>query len=182
MFNRFNSFDSITTAPTVNFDNSELEATHTTSIRDGCFFAAMGIKQRTDVYYQAPGAGAGGAGAGSRTHCRAKGCKECHTYHYCDRCGDKNSNHRARNCPHAAKIKKVGDWGTVCQHIRRNGRQCEYYAGWVKLCKTCSKCSDNCKCGRCRAPGCKEHHNHHYCDRYGDDDSTHRARHCPHPR
>ena len=31
--------------------------------------------------------------------CKATGCSEKHTKHYCDRCFDADSTHRARDCP-----------------------------------------------------------------------------------
>lgn len=42
--------------------------------------------------------------------CKATGCSDHHRNHYCDQCGDIDSDHRARNCPklHLKKCKASG--------------------------------------------------------------------------
>ena len=32
-------------------------------------------------------------------HCKAKGCTQNHSKHYCKLCSSKDSNHLSKNCP-----------------------------------------------------------------------------------
>jgi 8-oxo-dGTP pyrophosphatase MutT (NUDIX family) len=87
-------------------------------------------------------------------YCRAKNCTSCknpwQTQHYCKECGNLDSTHCSRDCPHAQKQKTFSISPVFTIYCRAVG------------------------CTSCTTPGqC------HYCKVCGDTNSSHCSRNCP---
>lgn len=80
---------------------------------------------------------------------RADGCNKDHTKHFCGVCGNRDSSHRARNCPR-----------TLPKEVN------------VHLVMISGKC-------QAHADGCNADHAKHFCKVCGNGDSSHRSRNCP---
>ena len=109
------------------------------------------------------------------------GCTEGHVFHHCRKCGDRNSNHRARDCKKSTRPR-----GNKCK-----ARNCTE-AHSSHFCKVCASSDSDHRARdcpsstlvtfpppvpvRCNASGCTENHAVHFCKFCGG--SNHRARYC----
>jgi uncharacterized protein (TIGR02452 family) len=106
-------------------------------------------------------------------HCKAQGCIDEHTMHYCRICLNSDSDHLSSNCP-SRDLSLVRCRAQGCQERHR-----QHYC---KICKNSDSDHRSRNCPslvRCRVQGCQERHRQHYCKICKNSDSDHRSRNCP---